>query len=197
MGCFFAVLLHLVCCDGTLRSPGQVLFSLLTSDYISGSRSWISNLILQGMNQMMWSSENIPQGVSKELKCFMMKCDPFHLYLLLGEDVSFQLSAFSSLWEEVFWVNHWGQFLAWQMLRDLILYVGQPDPSAPVERLHDSCSVKQADVNLAVKVSIVTSSDYIILSWARNLKCHHVMTSFLHSDGWSLQRCDWLFVKAL
>lgn len=108
---FFAVLLHLVCCDGTLRSPGQVLFSLLTSDYISGSRSWISNLILQGMNQMMWSSENIPQGVSKELKCFMMKCDPFHLYLLLGEDISFQLSAlcerkfFGWITEVSFWLD--------------------------------------------------------------------------------------------
>ncbi len=70
----------------------------VTSDDISGSRSWISNVILQGMNVDV-ILRNIPQGVSKELKCFMMKCDPFCLYLLLGRGQGrHQVSAFSPQW---------------------------------------------------------------------------------------------------
>lgn len=70
-----------------------------------------------------------------------MKYHPFCLHLLLEKHISFQISLQI---QGVFFfggMNHWGLFLAWQMLRGLVLYVVQPNPTGPVERLNDSCSV--------------------------------------------------------
>lgn len=98
--CFW-YLMHSVCCDGTLRNPGQVLFSCHLRLHLR-SRSLISNVRIQGMNQMMWSSK-IFHRVYPRIKVFYDEMRSFPSLFVVGEKAS-GLS-FSPIVRNIFWMN--------------------------------------------------------------------------------------------
>lgn len=65
-------------------------------------------------------------GVSNELKPFMMKGDHSCRSFCCGKDAKLHFVILCGS----LWMNHC-HFLSWHTLRDLVLYVVQPDPSTP------------------------------------------------------------------
>lgn len=114
-------------------------------DFTSGSRSFISNVVLQGVNQMLWSSKKYPTGCIQRIKVFYDE-----MWSSLSACCCWGVSAFSC---------KRGNFLDESLrsvsgLRDLVLYVVQPDPTAPVDWVYESCSVKQVwSVSVCVGVN--------------------------------------------
>ena len=142
--------------------------------------------------------KNIPQGVSRELKCLIMKCsDLVCLCLSSGENVRLKLFLF-------------GEDFPWDVsLRSVCSltnatwfdFIGSAAGPRCPSGLPVWLMQCKASLICASSVGVNSNQNWLhylvsLIQEASNLplKCRHVMMSFLHSDGWWLHCCDWLFM---